>query len=754
MTLTSLRRWLNNELAPTISAREKAPQTGAETVAWWTREGLAHLIAQCDPVEFHQALLRVAIGGAVLIYLAWYVAAGQDETTAPQQHLEVLIVAITFFLFSCLLVFRILFAGGPSVRRRLLGMVIDNAVTTYCLIRMGEGGAVIIGVYLFITFGNGFRYGRLYLYLCQIMALAGFGLVLTESSYWSHSILAGFGFLIALAVLPFYVGRLAQKIKEAKKRADDANEAKGRFLANMSHEMRTPLNGVIAMADVLRETSLSESQREIVDTLGTSAHLLLAQIEDVLDMAKIEAGRVRIEQQPFDLGHLLTSSVKVVIPQARFKGLAVNTEIAPAAARWFSGDSHHLRQVLLNLLANAVKFTERGHVTLRVSTRHDESGPVRFEVEDTGIGIAPEKQIAIFEPFAQADDSITRVYGGTGLGTAIAQQLVTLMGGQIGVTSTVGVGSVFWFELPLARAEPIGIDLRAEIAASARLSSTAAAFAAQHPAKVTKIRGARVLVAEDNATNQRVTQLILESGGHHVTLVDNGEKALDELEHGNFDIALFDLSMPVVSGIEALKLYQFTTATPIPVLILSANVTTSIIADCQRAGCAEFLPKPIRATLLLDAVERHLAETARDLQPIAPPHRSEERPSFTIIDTPAVDLTVLEDLGRLSTDSTFVERLLRGFQADTERLMRAIGDGLAARRYEEVKDAAHALKGGAGSVGATQLMQLAVRLEKATYDTLRLRAVQWMEELARAASTTHAALEQHLEERRRQSSIS
>ena len=148
-------------------------------------------------------------------------------------------------------------------------MVIDNAVTTYCLIRLGEGAAVIIGVYLFITFGNGFRYGRVYLYACQIMALAGFSLVLTQSNYWSHSISVGIGFLVALIILPFYVGSLAQKIKESKKRADEANQAKGRFLANMSHEMRTPLNGVIAMADVLRETTLGESQREIVDTLRT-----------------------------------------------------------------------------------------------------------------------------------------------------------------------------------------------------------------------------------------------------------------------------------------------------------------------------------------------------------------------------------------------------------------------------------------------------------------------------------------------------
>ena len=750
MFLSHLRRWLQLELAPTEGGPRPDVRRAPTLRSWTTREGFRSLVEQTDRQELNQAKLRVGIGSAVLAYLAWYVV-HDGQAPAPQSHTEVLIVALTFFAFSCLLVLRVLVAGAPSIRRRFLGMIVDNAVTTYCLIRLGEGGAVIIGVYLFITFGNGFRYGRLYLYVCQVLALGGFGLVLAISRYWSHSISVGIGFLIGLIVLPFYVGSLAQKIKEAKKRADDANQAKGRFLANMSHEMRTPLNGVIAMADVLRETTLSESQREIVDTLGTSAHLLLAQIEDVLDMAKIEAGRVQIEEQPFDLGSLLTSSVKVILPQARYKGLAVNTEIAPSATGWVAGDSHHLRQVLLNLLANAVKFTEHGQVMLRVDRSKSDPKFTRFEVEDTGIGIPLEKQMAIFEPFTQADDSVTRIYGGTGLGTAIARQLVTLMGGQIGVTSAVGVGSTFWFELPLPHGEPVGIDLRDELTASGRLSSNAAAFAAQQPTKITRIRGARILVAEDNPTNQRVTELILESGGHEVTVVDNGEKALDALEHGNFDMALFDLSMPVISGIEALKLYQFTTPKPIPVLILSANVTTAVITDCQRAGCAEFLPKPIRPTLLLDAIERHLAEVSDGLRPAAAPVRSDERPALTIIDTPIVDSRVLEDLGRLSMDTTFIERLLRGFLTDAQRLMTSISDALAARRYEDVKDAAHALKGGAGSIGAAQLMQLAVRFEKLSYDALRARSTSLVEELTRCLSATQAALELHLEERRRRS---
>jgi two-component system sensor histidine kinase RpfC len=618
---------------------------------------------------------------------------------------------------------------------------------------MGEAGAVILGVYLFITIGNGFRFGRTYLHLCQVMGLLGFSVVLAASPFWSQHIGIGLGFLIALIVLPLYVGVLAERIKKERKRADDANQAKGRFLANVSHEMRTPLNGVIAMADVLRETKLTESQKEIVDTLGTSAQLLLAQIEDVLDMAKIEAGRVQVEKRPFDLGKLLTSTVKVILPQARYKSIAVNTDISPQAARWFEGDSHHLRQVLLNLLANAVKFTERGEITLRVAVveSSETEAHVRFEVQDTGIGISPAKQAVIFEPFTQADDSITRVYGGTGLGTTIARQLVLLMGGEIGLTSSLGVGSTFWVDLPLPFAEPTGIDLTTEVGVTERLSSASAAFAAQQAATVTKIRGARVLVAEDNPTNQRVTQLILESGGHSATIVENGEAALDALERGSFDLALFDLSMPVISGLEALKLYQFTTSEPIPVLILSANVTPELIADCQRAGCAEFVPKPVRPTMLLDAIERHLALTPQEFVPNVPPARAEERPNLIVVGTPVVDSNVLRDLDRLSTDPSFVERLVRGFQSDSERLVKSMSDALAARRYEEVKETAHALKGGAGSVGATQLVRLAIRFENASYDMLRHKAAAWMEELAHAVNAALAALEQHVEDRRRQS---
>ena len=719
------------------------------------------MIAAAPRDEVEQSRLRVIIVGAVLAYLSWHLF--YDGTVDPAK-LRVLAVTSGFLAFGIALALCILAAprrsrtqwgrliGIIADNARIIGMIGDNAVTTYFLSNMGEGGAVILFVYLFITFGNGFRYGRRYLHTCQVMGIVGFCIVLFASPFWSNHIQIWIAFLIALLVLPLYVAKLKVGIEEARKRADDANEAKGRFLANVSHEMRTPLNGVLAMADVLRETSLNESQREIVDTLGTSAQLLLAQIEDVLDMAKIEAGRVQIENVPFDLGRLLTTSVKVVLPQARYRGLAVNTDIAPETARWFVGDPHHLRQVLLNLLANAIKFTERGEITLKVAPVSVGAleARIRFEVKDTGIGISPDKQALIFEPFAQADDSITRIYGGSGLGTTIARQLVTLMGGELGLVSELGVGSLFWVELPLVFSEATGIDLTSEIITPDRLTSASAALAAQQTATVTKIRGARVLVAEDNPTNQRVTQLILESGGHRATIVQDGEAALDALDRGSFDLALFDLSMPLVSGLEALKLYQFTTQQPIPVIILSANVTNQIVADCQRAGCAEFIAKPVRPTVLLEAIERHLAVASEANVKFLAPLRTEARPTLTVIDTPIVDKNVLRDLDWLSTDPTFVERLIRGFHSDVDRLVKSISDGFATRRYEDVKDAAHALKGGAGSVGASQLVQLALRFEKANHEMLRAKAAAWVEELAHAASMALAALDEHVEERKRQ----
>ncbi len=324
----------------------------------------------------------------------------------------------------------------------------------------GEAGVSMLGVYLFITFGNGFRYGRSYLFACQLLCLIGFTVVLLTAPYWAKHQVAGWGLMIALVVLPLYVSTLLKRIQEARNKAEEANRAKSSFLANMSHEMRTPLNGIVGVADLLNTTSLTLEQSELIRLLRHSVALLRSLVDDVLDISKIEAGRLSLEDVNFDLHALLNGLLRMLRTHATAKGLKLHSIIDPAIEFWLRGDPHHLRQVLLNLLSNALKFTSAGEVSVRVSliSETESSVRVRFEVSDTGIGIPLDAQAKIFEQFVQADDSTTRRFGGTGLGTAIAKQLVELMGGQIGVRSQVGVGSTFWFELSLGKPERLAGD--------------------------------------------------------------------------------------------------------------------------------------------------------------------------------------------------------------------------------------------------------------------------------------------------------
>jgi two-component system sensor histidine kinase RpfC len=725
--------------------------TKSNFAAWFARHTALSKLSTEQKQEVEQAVLRVVLVGLVYVYVLWSVLHDGQLTGTDA---EFAIAGAGFVLLGVAILAHSVLSAAQSIPRRFLGMLADNAATTYCLIQMDEGGAFVLGVYLFVTFGNGFRFGRTYLHVCQFMAVVGFGLVLWISPFWSKHLMVGMGFMTAILVLPFYVGVLTQRITEAKRRADEANQAKGRFLANMSHEMRTPLNGVIAMADVLRETPLDASQREIVETMTTSANLLLAQIEDVLDVSKIEAGKIAVHKRPFNLEALVTSTVKVIQPQARFKGLSLDWRLAPQAARWYEGDGPHVRQVLLNLLANAVKFTERGGVTLLVTAlsnagADDAPRMIRFEVRDTGIGIPNEKQAKIFEPFTQADDSITRVYGGSGLGTTIARNLVLLMGGRIGLESSVGHGSLFWFEIPLepAEAQTAGNDDDAYLpkpSAAARGAGIGINAADANSGR------ARILVAEDNPTNQRVAQLILESRGHRVSIVPNGEAALDALESGAFDIALFDLSMPGISGLDALKVYRFSTPKPIPILILSANVTQEAISECQRAGAAEFVSKPLRASALLDAIERNLPEGREPVTLAATSAPSLDQGQDDLAD---IDVLVLQDLASLSKDATFVERLTEGYLSDLRRLLHEISDALQLQDYAAVRDTAHALKGGSASVGAHRLAAIGAKFNDASDQALQERGEAWRLELNEAATVATGKLQQYIATRARRRSM-
>lgn len=409
--------------------------------------------------EHEQAILRIVIVALVLIFMATTYSPGMDD--AKHTQLILLSTLATDLIFAFAVFLAICISPAANVKRRVAGMVADAATATIVVLITGEAGVSMVGVYLFITFGNGFRYGRKYLYACHVLCLAGFLSALLFTTYWQIHYVAGWSLFVSLIVLPLYVATLLTRIQEARAKAEEANRAKSSFLANMSHEMRTPLNGIVGVVDLFNVTKLDAQQNELMRLLKHSVGVLRCLVDDVLDISKIEAGRLTMEVMDFDLHSMLNTLVRLLRPHAQAKGLKFQALIDPAIDYQLRGDLHHLRQVLLNLLSNAIKFTHEGEITVKVVLVSETEFGVRlkFEVRDTGIGMSAEVQQKIFERFVQADESTTRRYGGTGLGTTIAKQLVELMSGTIEVTSQQGQGSVFSFEVPLTRAETVNVPV-------------------------------------------------------------------------------------------------------------------------------------------------------------------------------------------------------------------------------------------------------------------------------------------------------
>ena len=378
---------------------------------------------------------------------------------------------------------------------------------------------------------------------------------------------------------------------EARIRAEDASRAKSDFLANVSHELRTPLNGVIALADTLLKTDLSPHQRELVEIICASGVSLEGLLSQILDLSKVESGGFTPVLAPFDLSAHVRQAAEVHRGRAENRGLRLLFEIAPSAEGWFLGDAGGLRQIVANLVSNAVKFTERGWVTISVSAENAVQGgsTVTISVEDSGIGIDPTALPRLFERFTQADESITRRFGGTGLGLAISKQLAELMGGSLTVRSALGEGSRFVATLPLSRAQPILVD-RSE------------------PTTGPDLEALRVLLAEDHPVNRRVIELLLEPLGVNLTAAEDGQEAIDIFATESFDLVLMDMQMPRMDGlgatraIRALEALQNTSR--VPIIMLTANTFDHHKALALEAGADAFLAKPLTVSSLLETIAR------------------------------------------------------------------------------------------------------------------------------------------------------
>ncbi|MBK8909079.1 MAG: response regulator [Rhodospirillales bacterium] len=778
--------------------------------------------------EHEQAIVRVAIVSILTAYVVWH-ATGH----ASSSNFGVLVyVGTAYAAFSCLYLFAILYAPAPSPARRLSAMVTDFAVLS-CLLHLGgEVAAPFFPVYLWVALGYGFRFGLRDLAKAVATAVIGFSLVILTTAYWQEQMPLAIGLLASLVVLPAYAATLIKSLTVARAHAESANKAKSRFLATVSHDLRTPLNAIIGISDLISVTPLDRDQRDMVNTIKTSGGALLSLIDDILDLSRIEAGRAIVRTEAFDLHQEIADLLTMLRPLAHRKGLRLGADISPQLPPLLLGDVRHLRQILANLTANAVKFTEHGDVLVGV---HPAAAPsrqdivVRFDVTDTGVGLSEDERKLVFAPFVQGLDTDSGRPDGAGLGLAIAKNLTELLNGTIAVRSEPGHGSTFSVELPFfvdqsrdlrsmtgrLRVELISHNAQASAALrdgliEAGIEVTSSGLTVPPPAlqedddamvmvvdcrgddapflaapsrsssggrqeqpivrvvdegpppppdpdylvtvqapfdgtvlfkavRAAHIRGSagthrtsedesgseprgacrdlRILVAEDNPINRKITARILQHGGHQVDVVASGEEALDRLDQddGVFDMMIVDVNMPGMSGIDVIKLRRMGEAgggEHLPIIVLSADATPETAQACEEAGADVFMTKPVEARHLLAAVETTCRRPETEPEPasvaVTPIAR---HPRFRGEHVSPIDTSRLANLKSIGGDDAFVVDTLQEYLRDARVLIDEIASAASAADLTAFREGIHALRGTSGNVGA-QALRHACEIQK------------------------------------------
>jgi signal transduction histidine kinase/CheY-like chemotaxis protein/HPt (histidine-containing phosphotransfer) domain-containing protein len=545
-----------------------------------------------------------------------------------------------------------------------------------------------------------------------------------------------------------------EQLRERTDELGEASLAKSQFVANMSHEIRTPMNGVIGMASLLQNTPLSAEQRDYVETIGSSGRALMRIIDDILDFSKIESGHLALESVDLAPRQLVAEVIRLFAPLAKAKGIDLAATIEDGVAHVLRGDPGRLRQALVNLVGNAVKFTEKGQVTVRVRAETEEEGAqlVRFAVRDTGIGITPEALGRLFQPFAQADGSTTRRYGGTGLGLVISKRLVELMGGQLGVMSEPGEGSVFWFT---ARLERSALTARPEALAASEISAgdvaspgdlappvpvPAPASPLGDPGRRARPLRGRVLVAEDNVVNQKVAARILERLGYEVDVAATGNEAVAAVGQHTYDAILMDGQMPQTDGFEATRVIRaMEGAHHTPIIALTASAMHGDRERCLAAGMDDYVSKPVGPEQLEAVLLRWVPVAG------AVPREPHRAPEWTERSTGPVDWDVLSELLGM-TRPEFLQELVGIFLRDSRRMMAELRGAYERGARAECKLIAHKLRGSCATIGARRMMKLTAEMEELGDEAMEARGGAVLADLEEEFAAVRGAL---LTEKRR-----
>ncbi|HTI95026.1 MAG TPA: ATP-binding protein [Rudaea sp.] len=627
-------------------------------------------------------------------------------------------------------------AASAALRSLLVCSAIsDPLVLSIWIASTDKFGGIIAGFYLFTTLGFGFRTGRPLMYLCQITSICTFFLILAFAPYWQEHLTFWVALLVPLIVVPLYAGTLIDTLRDAREHAERQSRAKSDLLAKVSHELRTPLTGIMATTELLSIENSDYSVRRRTDTILSLSESLLSEINDLLDEAKYSSSAIHLSPTPIDLRRRVENLSETFGTLARKKNIAFSTRIDPTFASTVHVDGHHLDRILLNLIGNAIKFTETGAVDMSVDivASTPESYRLRFTVTDTGIGIPEEFHQKLFQPFSQVDQGTNRRYGGTGLGLALSRRIVEAMGGDLRFESEIGKGSRFWFELGLERcaALPTGKPVELDNARPETM---------------------RILVVEDNRTSSALIRELLTLDGHEVEVCDSGIAALELLSRRSFDVLLLDYNLGDMDGTQVLRTYRFGRPDAAPAIFLTADATAQTTARLLEAGAAGIVYKPIVRADLRDALtcltltDGRIATTVSSTlaaAPIAADVGRLERPTLRVVPVSALDEGTLDELRSLNaTNAGFLRKLLSQAEIDIARACQQLSDAFANRSYAIVPNVAHALKGVSANVGAVRLATLAGTLLQMSSDEFEAHGDRLAADLRECARITVVALRQ------------